>query len=122
MKIGELVQSGDWKGEKHVPLIEAPSSVKADEFFTVGLSVGKEIAHPNTAEHYIGWIKLFFKPKDEKFPYQVGELNFTIHHGPAQCDPSGSVRVKVSKPGTLIALSYCNVHGLWESSSEIELG
>ena len=30
MKIGELIQSGDWKGEKHVPVIEAPASVKAD--------------------------------------------------------------------------------------------
>ena len=31
MKIGELIQSGDWKGEKHVPVIEAPASVQAGE-------------------------------------------------------------------------------------------
>jgi len=27
----------------------------------------------------------------------------------------------VNAPGTLIATSYCNIHGLWESSKEIAL-
>ncbi|MCX7844887.1 MAG: class II SORL domain-containing protein, partial [Candidatus Bipolaricaulota bacterium] len=26
------------------------------------------------------------------------------------------------KPGTLHALAYCNIHGLWESQKRIELG
>jgi len=26
--IGETIQSGDWKGEKHVPVIHAPEKVK----------------------------------------------------------------------------------------------
>ena len=43
MKIGELIQSGDWKGEKHVPVIEAPASVKAGETAHVMLSVGKDL-------------------------------------------------------------------------------
>ena len=33
MKIGETIQSGDFKGEKHVPVIEAPAKVKAGEKF-----------------------------------------------------------------------------------------
>ena len=53
MKIGELIQSGDWKGEKHVPVIDAPASVKAGEAVCVKLCVGAEIAHPNTPEHFI---------------------------------------------------------------------
>ena len=31
MKLGNLIQSGDFKGEKHVPVIEAPAKVKAGE-------------------------------------------------------------------------------------------
>lgn len=119
MKIGELIQSGDWKGEKHVPVIEAPAKAGSDEFFDVVLSVGKEIPHPNTAEHHICWIKLFFKPKDEKFPHEVGELNFSSHQGPAQCDPFGTIRMKVASSGTLLAVACCNIHGLWESSAEL---
>ena len=42
MKLGDLIQSGDFKGEKHVPVIEAPSKIKAGEAFKVCLSVGKE--------------------------------------------------------------------------------
>ena len=29
---------------------------KADEMFAVKVSLGKEIAHPNTTEHHIRWI------------------------------------------------------------------
>ncbi|HPI98301.1 MAG TPA: desulfoferrodoxin family protein, partial [Synergistales bacterium] len=47
MKLTELVQTGDWKGEKHVPVIEAPESVSGGEVFKVEVSVGKEISHPN---------------------------------------------------------------------------
>ena len=60
MKISDIIQSADWKTEKHVPGIEAPEVVKAGERVTVQVSVGKEIAHPNTTEHHIRWIKLYF--------------------------------------------------------------
>ena len=59
-KIGLLIQEADWKVEKHVPVIECPDSVKADEMFQVKVGLGKEIAHPNTTEHHIRWISLFF--------------------------------------------------------------
>jgi len=29
--------------------------------------------------------------------------------------------MKTQKPGTLMAMSYCNIHGLWQSSAELEL-
>ena len=58
MKLGDLIQSGDFKGEKHVPVIEAPAKVKAGEPFKVIVSVGKEIPHPNKPEHFISWIQL----------------------------------------------------------------
>lgn len=127
MKIGELVQSGDWKGEKHVPVIEAPDKVSAGELFDVVLSVGKEIPHPNTTEHHICWIKLLFKPEGDKFAYEVGEVRFDGHgasvkganEGPVFTDPYGVIRLKLSVSGTLVATSSCNIHGLWESCQTI---
>jgi len=128
-KIGELVQEADWKAEKHVPVIECADAVKADDFFEVKMSVGKEIVHPNTTEHHISWISLFFHPDGEKFSYQIGRCEFNAH-GTSVLGPNTSsvythhaaaVWMKTSKPGTLIAVSLCNIHGLWQSSKEIKL-
>ena len=61
-KMGDFYQTADWKSEKHVPVIERPDAVSADEVFDVKVSLGKEVAHPNTTEHHIRWIQLYFKP------------------------------------------------------------
>lgn len=42
-KIGELYQSAGWKTGKHVPAIECPDEVNADEMFDVKVTPGKEI-------------------------------------------------------------------------------
>lgn len=129
MKFGDLLQSGDWKGEKHVPVIDAPEAVTAGEPFDVTLTVGKEIAHPNTVEHHIRWIKLSFKPEGDKFAYEVSELRFDGHgaavkgagEGPVLAEACGTVRMVLKSPGTLVATSSCNIHGFWESSREISV-
>ena len=77
-KIGDVLRSGDWKSEKHVPVIQAPDAVEADKVFTVNVSVGEDIPHPNTTEHHIRWIKLLFQP-DEGFTYEVADWQFTAH-------------------------------------------
>ena len=128
-KIGELVQEADWKTEKHVPVIECPDTVKAGELFEVKVGIGKEIAHPNTTEHHIRWISLFFHPKGEKFPYQIGRYEFSAHGASVQGPNTSSVYThhaatawfKTSKPGTILAVAFCNIHGLWQSSKEIKL-
>lgn len=129
MKLGDMIQSGDFKGEKHVPVIEAPAKVKAGEAFKVCLSVGKEIPHPNKPEHHICWMQLFYKPTDGKFVIELAKFDYTAHAaamdpaapGPAMTEPSSSALVKLVKSGTLIVQSYCNIHGLWESAQEIEV-
>jgi len=129
MKLGELVQSGDFKGEKHVPVIDAPTKVKAGEPFTVNVCVGKEIPHPNKMEHHISWIQIFFKPVDSKFAIELAKFDYAAHaaamdtslSGPALSEPVGSSVLKITKPGTIIVQSYCNLHGLWESSQEISV-
>ncbi|MDR3332452.1 MAG: class II SORL domain-containing protein [Synergistaceae bacterium] len=130
MKTGDFVQSGDWKGEKHVPVIEAPESVASGEVFKVKFGVGKEIAHPNTPAHYIKWIKLFFVPDGGKFAIEVAGATFDVHAdtadpakpGPVVAEPFAAVKVKLTAGGTLLAQSYCNIHGLWENSQPIKVG
>ena len=123
------IQQGDWKKEKHTPVIEAPESVKAGEIFQVKVTLGKEIAHPNTTEHHISWISLYFHPEGKKFPHQVGHFEFTAHgestaganQGPVYTHHEVIVSMKISEPGTLHAVSMCNIHGLWESSKAISV-
>ncbi len=128
-KIADLVQEADWKSEKHVPVIECAETVKADELFEVKVTIGKEIAHPNTTEHHISWITIFFIPEGEKFPYQVARFEFGAHGASAQGPNTSTVYshhaaktwMKTSKQGTLGAVSMCNIHGLWQSSKDIKL-
>ena len=129
MKLSDYAQTGDWKGEKHVPVIDGPEKVAAGEAFKVEVCVGKEIPHPNEVKHYIKWIRLFFVPDGAKFAEELATFTFDTHgdsvdpetQPPSFADPFASVRVKLTKSGTLIAQSYCNIHGLWESSKNISV-
>ena len=126
-KLSESIQSADWKLEKHVPVIECPDGVGADQFFEVTLTVGKTVPHPNTTEHHIRWIKLLFRAEGEKTVCELGNFEFTVHgesvkganQGPAYTNPVVKTSIKLAKSGTLQALGYCNIHGLWESAKDI---
>ncbi len=125
----KTIQTDDYKNEKHVPVIDAPDSVQSGEMFKVELSVGKEVAHPNTTEHHIRWISLFFLPDGSKNPIQIGDIIFDAHGSSTEgadtstvyTNHSGSLEFKTEKSGTLLASSYCNIHGLWESSKQLNL-
>jgi superoxide reductase len=129
-EIKDLYQTADWKTEKHVPVIEAPVSVKKGDAVQVMVSVGKQVAHPNTTPHHIRWIEVYFQPDGSKFPFQVARCDFTAHgespDGPdtstVYSSPSVQCAFKTEKPGTIMASAYCNIHGLWESSKILGLG
>lgn len=129
VKFGDIVQEADWKLEKHVPVIECEEVVDADKFVEVKVGIGKEVAHPNTTAHHISWITLYFHPEGEKFSYQLGHYEFNAHGASAQGPDTSTVythhdiitHFKTSKPGTILALSYCNIHGLWQSSKMIKI-
>lgn len=126
MKLGEVLRSGDWASEKHVPVIDAPDSVAAGEPVEIKVSIGEGVPHPNTTEHHISWIKLLFQPQ-EGFTFELADIQFTAHgegikganEGPCFTEPAARVTVRLKQSGTLLALSYCNIHGLWESSKQI---
>jgi superoxide reductase len=127
IETGELFQKADWKKEKHVPVIECPDTIHAEELCEVKVSIGKEIAHPNTTEHHIAWISVLFKPDGEKFPYHIGQFLFNAHGASIQGPNSSTVYThhaitttfKTSKSGVILATAHCNIHGLWLSSKEI---
>jgi superoxide reductase len=128
-KFGDRIQTGDWKQEKHVAAIECPAQAKSGELFEVKVSLGKAVAHPNTTEHHIRWISVFFHPEGEKFTYQVAHFEFTAHgesvegpnKGPIYTNHEASFSMKIGKSGTIHAVSLCNIHGLWESAKEIKV-
>jgi len=127
--IKDVYQSGDWKAEKHVPVIEGPDKVKKGETVTIKVGIGNEIAHPNTTEHHISWVAVYFLPEGAKFPVEIGKFDFTAHGASAEgpntstifTDPQVTVQFKTEKPGTVLASSYCNIHGLWESSQVLSV-
>jgi len=128
-ELSKIFQSADWKKEKHVPVIDVPGKAKKGENLSISVSVGKEIPHPNTTEHHIAWIDVYFQPAEGKFPSHLGRFDFSSHgastDGPNTSTifthPAVTMTFKTEKPGNLIAFSYCNIHGLWMNSCEISL-
>ncbi len=126
VNLTEIIQTADWKKEKHVPAIDLEKEEKAVK---IKIMVGKEIAHPNTTAHHINWIECYFKPEGEKFAVQVGRSEFTAHGASAQgadtstlfTKPAVSFVLNTGKSGTIIAISYCNIHGLWQNSVEFKV-
>lgn len=122
-----VVKQADWKSEKHAPVIECASTVKAGETLNVTVSIGKEIAHPNTTEHHIRWIAVYFQPEGESKSYQIGHFEFCAHgesteganQGPVFTHHAASFGVQLKKSGTIQAVSFCNIHGVWESSASV---
>ncbi len=127
--LAEHIQSADWKAEKHVPVIEVKGAAKKGEPFQVELSVGKEIPHPHTTEHHIRNIQLYFKPEEEKFIIHLGTFQFEAHgesvqganEGSAKCEPVATATITLEKSGELVALSYCNIHGLWDNAQKVDV-
>lgn len=130
MSISDKIQGGDWKMEKHVPVIECPDKVKADEWVSVKVSLGVAAAHPNTTEHHIRWISCYFSPDGDKFTYELGRFEFNSHgesvaganEGPVHTNHEVTFSFKTKKAGVLHSTAYCNIHGLWESEKRVELG
>jgi superoxide reductase len=122
----DLYQTADWKKEKHVPVIDVATK---KNIVTIRLHVGEEIGHPNTTEHHIRWIKVLFLPEGEKYPYEIGKCEFNTHGesvdgantSTVYCEPEATLRFKTEKSGTIIAFSYCNIHGMWRNEEELSM-
>jgi superoxide reductase len=120
--LGEMINTFDaaagealGKRESHTPRIEAPKAVKADETFEVKVSVQN---HPNKVEHSIRWIEVYFREDGRPFkPIMLARVDFT----PVYSEPEAKLKVRLSKSGSILAMEYCNVHGLWSAKEEIKV-
>ena len=125
----DLLQSADWKTEKHVPVIDCLDKINKGQTLQVEVSVGKQIAHPNTTEHHIRSIELYFLATGEKFPYQVARFEFNVHGESVQgpntstifSEPKISTFLKTDKSGIIMATAYCNIHGIWKADKEVKV-
>ena len=128
-KICELYQTADWKTEKHVPALEVPAVAKKGELVRLLATVGKDKSHPSTTEHHIEWVEMYFHPSGEKYPFMIGRLEFRAHGASVlgantstiYTEPVASCSMRAGKSGTVMAVSSCNVHGLWASSAELKV-
>lgn len=103
------------KVETHTPEIECPDVVKAGEPFEVKISITK---HPNKLEHSIRYVDVFFVEEDRAFnPVKVAKVQFT----PEYAEAEAVIKLKLQKSGKIIALAYCNLHGLWENVKEVRV-
>lgn len=129
VKLTETVREDDWKTEKHMPVIECPDKVPSNEMFQVTVGLGKEVAHPNTTEHHIRWISVYFLPEGQKIPIEVGNFEMGAHgesakgpnEGPVYTHHQIATWLKTDTPGAIQAIAYCNIHGLWQSSKKIKV-
>jgi len=117
--IAQHIKSADWKAEKHVPVITITPSSAPSSTHEVEVSVGKEIPHPNTVEHHIAWIALYYVAEGSQLPVELARADFAAHGPEIFTEPVLRTTIKLPKPGTLHAVAYCNLHGLWESEMQV---
>ena len=96
--------------KKHLPVITAPESVKANEPFEVTVEVGKLLAHPNEHGHYINFIHLY---AGDAFLARLDLI-------PGRSNPTMKVMVQLDRDlGPLRAYEFCNLHGTWETDKPL---
>ena len=115
MPLQDILKNVEAEGkEKHVPVIEIARSKGECGTDIVQVTVGKETPHPNTVEHHIEWAELF-GVKEGGQVIDFGRASFE----PVYTSPTASFQVSLAEFKALYSLSYCNIHGLWESYLEV---
>lgn len=90
--------------KKHTPFVEVMDL--GDGKYSVIVTVGKDIAHPNQPDHYIGWIGVWAADSE------IARFDLSA----VVTDPKVSVVVAID-PGTKVtAVESCNLHGLFSYS------
>jgi superoxide reductase len=111
----DLVRGRTSEGrEKHIPnieLIKGQGKIGKD---VVEIVVGREVPHPNTAEHYIVWIQAFGVKKDGHV-LDLGRGFFK----PTIGKPVYEFEIDSSEFKHLFSFCYCTLHGVWEQHLEL---
>ena len=118
MSLANYIKSADWKAEKHVPVITVEGQFVSGQPLDIEVSVGKEIPHPNTIEHHIAWIALYYVAEGSQLPIELGRAEFAAH-GAVATALVARFQVVLGKLGKLLAVAYCNLHGLWDGETVV---
>lgn len=95
---------------KHIPVVEAPETVRKGEHFDVRVEVGKLVAHQSEHAHSIQFVDL----------YADGTFLARAHLAAGVAWPSVVFRVSLEHPAEeLMAYAYCNMHGTWRGRKAI---
>jgi len=114
--LSELNKPANWNNlpgmaKKHVPNIEAPDRIKANEPFAVKIKIGgiDGVEHPNTLSHWVNWVTLY-----------AGErLIAKVEFGSELTDKYVvTLNVTLNESATLRAQEFCNLHGVWEGKAK----
>lgn len=97
--------------KKHVPIIEAPDTVKKGEPFEVTIDVGNLMPHPNENAHFIEWIEL---SAEDVFISRIDLI-------PLVGKPKVTLNISLEEGHTLRARARCNMHGIWEFEKEVKV-
>ena len=110
--LAELNKPKDWSkltpmAKKHLPIIDAPEKVNANEAFQVKLKIGgiDEVEHPNLLGHWINWVILYagLRPIAQVWFYPTVTDGYVV-----------TINATLKESSTLYAQTYCNLHGVWE--------
>jgi superoxide reductase len=96
--------------DKHSPVVLCDPSAKRDNPFRVKVRIGTNAKHPNLPDHHYQYIQLW------NLETLIGEVKLqrsSYGDNPVQIEADFIVYPKVSM--RLIAMAYCNKHGLWQS-------
>ena len=96
-------QFKDLTYEKHIPEVEV---VREKDIAAISVHV----KHPQTAEHHISTFKLYDENRIE-----ITECN--LHSEMSQ--PRATFYLKLPEGTKLIAISDCNIHGIWMKKFEV---
>ncbi|MCQ6962856.1 class II SORL domain-containing protein [Methanolobus chelungpuianus] len=116
MNFADILKGREAEGkEKHVPEIDIIRGHGKDKNDFVRVTVGKEVPHPNTAEHHIEWVELYGITKEGR-TINFGRMGFE----PIYTDPVATFHVKgIDNFKAFCALEYCNIHGVWQNCIEV---
>jgi len=109
--VSDIEQATDLE-KKHLPLITAPKKVKKGDYFEVTVDVGKLLKHPMEPGHFIQFVELYAGDT------YLARMDFTAK---TTC-PIMKVCVCLDHDyGKLRAFERCNLHGSWESDTDIQV-
>lgn len=98
--------------QKHLPIIDAPSTVRGGEFFEITVEVGRLKPHPNELTHYIEFLDIY---AGKTF---LARVDFT----PVMMHPKATLRIAMPHDEReLRAYARCNLHGVWLGTRTVEI-